>query len=65
MAIVTSTQRRARAMIILRVEPKLFSALLAGFDTAVCNDDAPIKPQLLSRLRPTQLQRHRAADRSW
>jgi hypothetical protein len=39
-------------MIILRVEPNLFSALLAGFEAAVCNDDAPIKPQLLSRLRP-------------
>ena len=40
------------AMIILRVEPSLFSALCAGFEAAVCNDDAPIRPQLLSRLRP-------------
>jgi hypothetical protein len=40
------------AMIILRVEPSLFSALRTGFEAAVCNDDAPIRPQLLSRLRP-------------
>jgi hypothetical protein len=40
------------AMIILRVEPSLFSALRAGFEAAVRNDDAPIRPQLLSRLRP-------------
>ena len=40
-------------MIILRVEPSLFSALRTGFEAAaVCNDDAPIRPQLLSRLRP-------------
>jgi hypothetical protein len=35
-----------------RVEPSLFSALRTGFEGAVCNDDAPIRPQLLSRLRP-------------
>jgi hypothetical protein len=40
------------AMIILRVDPSLFSALRTGFEAAVCNDDAPIRPQLLSRLRP-------------
>ena len=40
------------AMIVLRVEPSLFSALRTGFEAAVCNDDAPIRPQLLSRLRP-------------
>ncbi len=40
------------AMIILRVEPSLFSALRTGFEAAVCNDDAPIRPQLLNRLRP-------------
>ncbi len=39
-------------MITLRVEPSLFSALRAGFEAAVCNDDAPIRPQLLTRLRP-------------
>src|SRR5580692_10323976 len=39
-------------MIILRVEPSLFSALRTGFDAAVRTDDAPIRPQLLSRLRP-------------
>ena len=39
-------------MITLRVEPSLFSALRAGFEAAVCNDDAPISPQLLTRLRP-------------
>ena len=31
------------AMITLRVEPSLSSAR-AGFEAAVCNDDAPIKP---------------------
>ena len=40
------------AMIMLRVELSLFSALCTGFEAAVCNDDAPIRPQLLSRLRP-------------
>ena len=35
-----------------RVEPSLFSALRTGFEGAVCNHDAPIRPQLLSRLRP-------------
>ena len=40
------------AIITLRVEPSLFSALRTGFEAAVCNDDAPIRPQLLSRLRP-------------
>ena len=39
-------------MIILRVEPSLFSALRTGFEAAVCNDDVPIRPQLLNRLRP-------------
>ena len=40
------------AVITLRVEPSLFSTLRTGFEAAVCNDDAPIRPQLLSRLRP-------------
>ena len=40
------------AMMMLRVKSSLFSALCTGFEAAVCNDDAPIRPQLLSRLRP-------------
>jgi hypothetical protein len=39
-------------MIVLRVEPSLFSALRAGFEAGISNVAAPIKPQLLSRLRP-------------
>ena len=39
-------------MITLRIEPGLFSALCAGFEAAVCDDDAPIKSKLISRLRP-------------
>jgi len=40
------------AMIMLRLEPSLFSALRTGFEAGACNDDAPIRPQLLSRMRP-------------
>jgi hypothetical protein len=43
---------REGAMIMLRIEPGLFSALRAGFEAAACDDDAPISPKLLSRLRP-------------
>jgi hypothetical protein len=50
-------------MIILRVEQSLFSALLAGFEAAVCNDDAPIKSQLLSRLWPAMADAAAAAAR--
>jgi hypothetical protein len=32
--------------------PKGGEAGRTGFEAAVCNDDAPIRPQLLSRLRP-------------
>jgi hypothetical protein len=39
-------------MIMLRIERDLFSALRAGFEAAACDADAPISPQLLSRLRP-------------
>jgi hypothetical protein len=39
-------------MIMLRVEPDLFPALCAGFEAAICGDDAPIKSKLISRLRP-------------
>jgi len=39
-------------MIMLRLEPSLFSALRTGFEAGACNDDAPIRPQLLSRMRP-------------
>ena len=39
-------------MIMLRIEPGLFSALRAGFEAAACADDAPISTKLLSRLRP-------------
>ena len=38
-------------MIMLRIEPGLFSALRAGFEAAACDDDAPISPKLISRLR--------------
>jgi hypothetical protein len=50
-------------MIVLRVEPSLFSALRTGFEAAVCNDDAPIRPQLLSRLRPALADAAAAAPR--
>ena len=39
-------------MITFRVEPSLFSALCTGFEAGACNDDAPIRRQLLTRLRP-------------
>ena len=39
-------------MIMLRIEPDLFSALRAGFWAAVAGDEAPISAKLLSRLRP-------------
>jgi hypothetical protein len=50
--IMPTSRADGGAMIILRVEPSLFSALRTGFDAAVRTDDAPIRPQLLSRLRP-------------
>jgi hypothetical protein len=39
-------------MIVLRIEPDLFSALRAGFEAAAHGDHAPISSKLLSRLRP-------------
>jgi hypothetical protein len=39
-------------MIMLRIEPALFSALRAGFWAAARGDEPPITAKLLSRLRP-------------
>ena len=37
-------------MVTLRIEPHLFNALWAGFDTGA-SDDAPIDPELVGRVR--------------
>jgi hypothetical protein len=39
-------------MIVFSIGPPLFSALRAGFEAAAYAVDAPISPQLLSRLQP-------------
>jgi hypothetical protein len=42
--------QREGAMITLRIEPNLFSALRAGFEAAAFDKDAPIKSKLISPL---------------
>jgi hypothetical protein len=55
--------QREGAMITLRIEQGLFSALRAGFEAKAYDKDAPIKSKLIGPCGwrwPTRLPRHRA-----